>query len=671
MSEYLGIFLDEADEQVDTLDDGLLRLEKEPENQELLQEIFRAAHSLKSSSAAMGFATMSRLTHAAEGILDGFRSGEMRPTTALIDLLLGAVDALKQMKEAVRAGEGDELDVGDVIARLQGKATGDVAAPEEGKGGERADLPEGEQPEDVRAQEDGISVSVRIAADCEMLSMRAYMVLRALDGIGKVVRTAPPREALEAGRFESAFRAVVAGSDGEEAIYNALKSISEVEEIRIEGDEPVEDVGPEGRGKSPAEVSAMARRGDQTVRVNVSRLDRLMNLVGELVIDRTRVAQLGADLAMRHGSGDLVDDLREAARHMGRIVGDLQDDVMKARMLPIAQLFRRFPRMVRDLAHKTDKEVELILEGEETELDRSVIEDMVDPLGHLLRNAVGHGVETPEERRRLGKPETARIILAARQEENHIVIEVTDDGAAMSRDEALQLVLVAGVSTTRAVNDVSGRGVGMDVVKSNVSRLRGNVHLRTKPGTGTTIAISLPLTLAISRALLLRSGTATLAVPLVYVVETARVPRTALRTIRGRLVTRFRGQALPLVQIRDALTGRDGRAELLGDLIRVVVVRGNGREAGLIVDELIGEQEVVLKPLGSLLGELPGLWGATILGNGTVALVVDVGSLMDHGGMIASLLTVDGDDGRRGSSAAQSAPSRADDVSEPEGLSNA
>jgi two-component system chemotaxis sensor kinase CheA len=658
MSEYLDVFLDEADEQVDTLDQGLLRLEKEPDNQDLLQSIFRAAHSLKSASAAMGFADMSRLTHAAENVLDKFRAGEMRPDTAVIDILLAAVDALKCMKESIRGGGADELDVSDVVVGLTaaGGETGgtavSVAAPEPALAAPQIASDGGFDHQGAH------EVVVHLSADCEMRSVRARMILTALGNIGQVLRISPTLEDIAAGRLDRELHFVVASEGGPDAIRRALDSVSEVQRFEVAPDPRVLDVGPGGRGKSRPEIAAMAKRGDQTVRVNVARLDSLMNLVGELVIDRTRVSQLGMDLEANPESADLVQQLKETSAHMARIVGDLQEEVMRARMLPIAQLFQRFPRMVRDLAPKMGKEAELILEGEETELDRSVIEAMVDPLNHLLRNAIDHGVETPEDRLRTGKASKARVILSARQLENHIVIEVTDDGAgididrlkdsavrkgilpaaaaaSLSREDALQLAFAPGLSTADSVSDVSGRGVGMDVVRSNVNRLHGSVRIRTKLGLGTTVAVSLPLTLAISQALLVTVGPAIAAIPLVYVVETARIPEGALDTIQGRLVMLFRGRVLPLVALSEVLqqSSTDRGAEAL---IRIVATRSGDQEVGLIVDGFVGEQEIVLKPLGSALGDTVGISGATILGNGTVALVLDVASLIDHAGLQAT-----------------------------------
>jgi two-component system, chemotaxis family, sensor kinase CheA len=656
MSEYLGIFLSEAEEQVETLDSGLLRLEKEPNNQDLLQEIFRAAHSLKGAAAAMGFTCLSKLCHAAENVLDKFRSGEMSPTTAVIDPLLAGVDALKVMKESIRGGAGDQIDISEMVAALEAAVGGGGAgnAPAPGSPAPQTSAEPGAVDAlDNRAPEPGIrTVTIRLAEDCQMHSVRAFLALAALEQIGKIVRTEPERAELEAGRGGQEFK-ILMGECEAPAIQKALSSISEIDKVDILPDERVVNVGPEGRGKPVTELAAMSKSSDQTVRVSVARLDALMNLVGELVIDRTRVSQLGLDLETRFGGTDLISNLKETSLHMGRIVSDIQEEVMKARMLPIAQLFNRFPRMIRDYSHKMGKEIELTISGEDTELDRSVIEEMVAPLDHLLRNAMDHGIESPEERERAGKPQQAEIKLTARQEENHIIIEVREDGAginvekikekavskglitqgaaaAMSEEEGLQLIFLAGLSTAKTVSDVSGRGVGMDVVKTNVAKLHGSVRIQTKIGRGTTVAVRLPLTLAISQALLMTAGKAVVAVPLSFVDEITRIPRDHINTIEKVPVITYRNRVLPLIGLRQVLGGKNTGGGRADDLLRVVVVRSSEQQIGLLADDLLGEQEIVLKPLGSALGEIEGLAGATILGDGTVALVLDIGSLMER-----------------------------------------
>jgi len=671
-SEYLAIFLEEAEEQIETFDDGLLRLEKEPDNPELLQEIFRAAHSLKSSAAAMGFGAMSALCHASENLLDGFRSGEMRPDTDVIDVLLTAVDSLKSMKETICAGGSDDHDVAEVIAALEAAAAHRTPNPNT-SGDERSPDSSGESTAAVPVPEDSRQVVVRLSPECQMRSVRAHMIFTALASACEVLAAHPSKEEIRAGNVGHDLVFFVAAKAEDDDLHAALDPISDVASVEVlsavdavtterqltslararRTDERAVDVGPSGRGQSSSELAALAKKTDQTVRVSISRLDNLMNLVGELVIDRTRVSQLATDFAAAYGGVDLVLQLKETHSHMARIVSDLQEEVMKTRMLPIAQLFRRFPRMVRDLAHKVQKEVDLILEGEDTELDRSVIEEMADPLGHLLRNAVDHGMETPDGRTRVGKPRTGRIILGARQEENHIIIEVTDDGAgmdpqmlresavargilsdkaaaALSDEEAVQLIFASGLSTSRAVSDVSGRGVGMDVVKTNVSRLHGTARVQTKLGLGSTVTIRLPLTLAISQALLVTSGKAVAALPLIYVVETTRISGDQVKTIQGHCVISHRGRVLPLLDLGRALEQMGGSVTRNGGLMRIVVVKSADQEVGLIVESLVGEQEIVLKPIGDALGDVPGLSGATILGDGTVALVLDVASLMDQ-----------------------------------------
>jgi two-component system, chemotaxis family, sensor kinase CheA len=696
MAEYLGVFLDEAQEQVQTLDEGIIRLEKEPDNPELLQEIFRAAHSLKSSSAAMGFTNMSRLTHAAESVLDTLRSGAACATSVMIDSLLAAVDALKSMETSIRNGLSDELEVGDIIARLKGEdvpagaAVVAVAACEEiveENGVEEiivvveaaAPIPATEPPtpptaslpvEQVRksddpAQEEAVrQIAVRLSTDCQMKSVRARIILNNLQKLGTVIRVDPSEEQLGANPEAREISISLQSKGGSEVIQQTLAGISEIESFQISPDERVVDAGPTARGKSPTEVSVLAKKTEteQTVRVNVARLDKLMNLVGELVLDRTRIAQLAMELEGTRESMEMVEHLRETSLHMGRVIGDLQEEVMRTRLLPIAQLFRRFPRMVRDIAQKMGKEIELAIEGEETELDRSVIEAMVDPLSHLLRNSLDHGIELPAQRIQMGKSSKGTIRLCGRQEENNIVIEIADDGAGinserlkasaikkgiistaqaetMSPDDVLQLIFAPGLSTAEAVSDVSGRGVGMDVVKSNVNRLHGRIQVESTPCLGTTVTVRLPLTLAISQALLVKKSRATVAIPLIYVVETVRIATQAIKSVHGRLVMNYRDQVLPLISLNQVLGDESGNVECTGDQARIVVVRSANQDMGIMVDRLLGEQEIVLKPLGSALGDIAGMSGATILGNGTVALVVDVASLIERVGLQAASLS--------------------------------
>jgi two-component system chemotaxis sensor kinase CheA len=432
-------------------------------------------------------------------------------------------------------------------------------------------------------------------------------------------------------------------------VDGALRAILDVADIQVM---PAET--PERAGGPGAEAAGRARAGraaaaGKSVRIDVARLDALLDLVGELVIDRTRLADLASRLGAAGGvDPDLAEALAEATQHLARITDELQDQVMQSRMLPIEHVFSRLPRLVRDLAQRSGKQVQLVVSGQETELDRSVIEEIGDPLIHLLRNAVDHGIEPPEERERAGKPGAGTIRLAASHEENQIVIVVEDDGRGisadgvkesalrkgliareqaerLSADEAVNLIFTPGFSTRTEVTDISGRGVGMDIVRANIERLNGSVAVRTAPGRGTRFTIRLPLTLAIIRALLVRVAGETYALPIAAVTETLRVFPDEVEHVRGREAIRLRGDILPLIRLAD-LFGFPVQEEAAS--LYVVAVRHGARPAGLVVDGLVGEQEVVIKSLSRALGEVRGVSGATILGDGRVALIVDVPSLL-------------------------------------------
>jgi two-component system chemotaxis sensor kinase CheA len=398
-------------------------------------------------------------------------------------------------------------------------------------------------------------------------------------------------------------------------------------------------------------------RVTQTVRVDVQRLENLMNLVGELVIDRTRLAEVGNGLKARLGNEELLETLEEVSLHIGRITSDLQEEIMKARMFPIDQVFNRFPRMVRDLARKAGKEIDFIIEGRETELDRTVIEEIGDPLIHLLRNAIDHGIEEPAARLKAGKPRHGTVRLRAFHQENQIVITVEDDGAGMdpekikaravargliSREaaarlgprEALDLIFLPGLSTSDKVTDVSGRGVGMDIVRNHLEKINGTIDIRTTPGRGTCFTIKLPLTLAINRSLLVQAGGRVYAFPLANVVEIISITPDDIQYVHRQQVVVVRGRVLPLIYLGQAL-GVAG-AVPAGENYAVVIVGLAEKQIGFIVDNLIGEQEIVIKSLGNFIGKIPGIAGATIMGDGSVALILDVRSLVNDLGVEAS-----------------------------------
>lgn len=668
-AEDRRVFLAEMEELLQLLDEDLVRLEREPGNSELLQEIFRAAHTIKGSAATIGHQPMAGLTHAMETLLDRLRRGELHVTAAIVDTLLAALDALRTLKEEVATLQESGLDISFLTAALQEHAapsgatlqageapvSGEAAEPEP-SAGHSAD----EATTDVMAV---YEVQVGLAQN-EWTAVRALQVMLEAGRHGNVETTVPPREEIEAGRVGGSLRLVLRDVADPQRLAEALEAIEDVTGLALhprpadlphkQGERRDVPVAPvEGR---PVMGTAGALPGGRnggrqakTVRIDVERLDTLMNLAGELVINRTRLAQLAARLEERYGDDSLIGGLAESVQQVSRISDRLQEEIMKSRMLPIETVFNRFPRLVRDLSSKLGKRVDLVVQGQDTELDRSVLEEISDPLIHLLRNAVDHGIETPEERRAAGKPESGTIRLCARHEDNHIVIELEDDGrgidiarvkaSAVERgilaadvaerlpdSQALRLIFEPGLSTARQVSDLSGRGVGMDIVRANIEKLNGTIDVYSAPGAGTRFTIKLPLTLAIIQALLVAVGEGTYAVPLAAVTETLRVAPHEIQYVNNREVIQLRGQVLPLVRLHAVLGCEPGSRE--GSYTYVVSVRMGQEQAGLIVDELLGGQEIVIKPLGAFLGEIPGIAGAALLGDGRLALIIDVLGLL-------------------------------------------
>ncbi|MCX7730744.1 MAG: chemotaxis protein CheA, partial [Candidatus Caldatribacterium sp.] len=506
-------------------------------------------------------------------------------------------------------------------------------------------------------------VRVFLTLDCSMKGVRAYLVINRLQESGvEVVSTNPSLTDLESERFGQSFEIFVRSELTPEEITKIVESVAEVEraEVTMQERETTEEIVKEERKdevrpKAPSQEKKKVAGGlKKTVRVDVERLDALMNLVGELVIDRARLEDIIRKLQESKEVAHLRTLLADTTTHIGRVTNELQMEIMKARMLPLAEVFNRFPRMVRDLARNFGKEIDFIVEGEDTELDRSLIEEITDPLIHLLRNAVDHGIEPPEERIALGKPPRGRILLKAYQEENSVVILVQDDGrgidvekirkkalalglatqeelARMSDREAIEFIFYSGFSTNEKVTDVSGRGVGMDIVRRNIERVNGQVHVESERGKGTTFFLRLPLTLAIIRALLVRVDGTIYSIPLADVVEIEKIEKKNTYWVNKTLTSLFRGKTLPLLRLRDLLEGKRAEYEEgmeIPNVLYTVVVNTARVLAGLVVDEIVGEQEIVIKSLGSYIGDVRGLGGATILGDGRVSLIVDVASLL-------------------------------------------
>ncbi len=648
MSDLIEVFFEEADEQLQHLDEGFMALERNPEDAGLVNEIFRAAHTLKGSSATMGFQQIAELTHTMENLLDMIRSGQQTVTPEGVDALLRGVDVVRQLVEKARSGSGEEVETAEVVEALKsvsgaGSAGSSTAAEASAPPQASAPIPDG-----------CLRIEGRVAPECMMPSVRGFMVFNTLSGRGTVRSCTPGQDNLDDLQPGGVLSIDFEPSVTKEEIRAELGTICEIDIVVIDPTEKSAEAPPKaavctdtaGKGEAATPGHAM-----QTVRVGVDRLDTLMNLVGELVIDRTRIGQIEASLSAKYRGEVLVSGLNEASLHLGRMINELQEQIMRIRMLPVDQVFNRFPRMVRDLSQKAGKKVNFVISGQETELDRSILEDIVDPITHLLRNSIDHGLESPEQRKQAGKPDEGTVQLVARQEENRIVIEVEDDGRGidaqsvkraavkkgaltaeaaekMSEKDALQLIFGSGVSTAEKVTDVSGRGVGMDVVRSNIEKLSGAIEVHTELGVGTRISLHLPLTLAIVQAMLTSVGNRVFAIPLTSVVETSRCNKSDISTIEGHPVLQFRGIVLPIVHLARVFPSRHAAKDDLADITTLVVVKSNGQQIGVVVDALIGEQEVVIKSLGSFFGQVPGVSGAAQMGDGGIALIVDAPGLV-------------------------------------------
>ncbi|BDG59414.1 chemotaxis protein CheA [Caldinitratiruptor microaerophilus] len=680
--EDIKVFLDEAEELLQVMEENVLALEGGQGGAEALQEIFRAAHTLKGSSATLGHRKMAEVTHAMEGLLDRLRKGAVRPTPRVVDTLFACLDVLKTFKEEIASGEEAGIETEEVLARLAlVEREAAVEAPAAPPGAPDAPGGPGPAPDPAdaqylrQAQARGLTpwwIEVTVSPDAPMPSVRYFQALLALGERGEVVRSWPTQDEIEQDRVGENLRVLYASAQSEADLRAALASVPELrvtsvrqvslppvaaddlaavtlEEQDEEGE--AEPVRPAGDGSPPAGSPGSLRiKGARTVRVDVEVLDNLMNLVGELVIDRTRLVQVLTTMEVQRGEDEHVRDLLGAVSHIGRVTADLQELIMRARMLPVQSLFRKFPRMVRDLAHAAGKEIQFIVRGEETELDRSVIEEIGDPLMHILRNAIDHGIEPPDERVRLGKPRAGTVILEARHEENHIIITVKDDGRGidparvraaavrkgllseeaarrLSDEEAVRLIFAPGFSTAEKVSEVSGRGVGLDVVHKNIEKLSGTVEIQSEVGRGTEFRIKLPLTLAIIRALLVEHAGTVYAIPLGAVTETVHLTPAEIQTVKGREVIVSRGTVVPLVRLERAFEVDLPAGEEPGELF-AVIVNVFGRQVGIVVHGLVGEGDVVIKSLGQYIGEVPGISGATLLGDGSVAIILDVAGLI-------------------------------------------
>ncbi len=650
--EYVDLFQCEANEYLEVLNRCALQLEKEPHHRESLQEAFRAIHSLKGMAGTMGYQQVMEISHCLENLLDDIKSETIKADPETMDILFEAVDLL----QIVLANPEEEFEKTDEVLEKISSVQPSLQALESTTVDSfyRLDikLDEGEKEAVRTAQENKKSlhvVAVTLVKDAPLKSVRAYMLLQKFAAYSEIVATVPGLQELENEEFDQCFKAVLAAAQPlDEKIIGELTEVIDVEKVELlPWDNCLLESGPQpflaDQDKGTL-VNLHQEITEKMVRVETAKLDELVNLAGEMVVARTRILQLGK------GYSEELDNLLDQLKSS---ITSLQETVMKVRMVPVKQVFDRFPRMVRDISRSRGKKIRLSIRGEQTELDRTIVNRLSDPLVHLLRNAIDHGIEPAEEREACGKSPEGSIMLQAYHEGHHVVILVEDDGtgidpeairrgalekgiirreeaALMSEQELLDLIFKSGFSTSAKVTDISGRGVGMDVVKSSVEALHGTVQIKSVLSRMTRFTLRLPLTLSIINSLLVKSAGQILAIPIEAIQENIFLDAAGIKTIRGSRVINLRGEVIPLNHLGGMLGFKEDRTELPG--YPVVIVEAGGEKAGLIVEQLIGQQEIMIKPLSDSLKSLSGIAGAAILGDGSISLIVDVSGLLSSGG---------------------------------------
>jgi len=674
--EMIGAFLDEVEEQLQLLEQSILELERNGETPEIIQKIFRVAHTLKGSSAAMGFEKMKLLTHEMENVLDKIRNHHLEATKSVINILFQCLDHLRMLKEDFVADKKDiKTDISSTLSELKKILSGEYNQSKNTKKTKNKVIESmgqetGQEDKTIQFMLDleqqiqleqavfsGLNLlvcEVKISEASVMKSARAYLILNHFNQIGTVIKVEPNILETQDDLEISKVSYLIITQLDEKTIETQVKSeIMEIESIKVYPyhfeilkQQPLGagNVIAEADSKTDLKAVDVEKKISQTVRVDVEKLEKMMDLVGELVIERTRIAQVGNTLNERYKSDNTIEDFVGISNQVSRVTNELQEVVLKTRMLPIKRLFGRFPRLVRDLAEALNKEVELIMEGEETELDKTIIEDIVDPLIHLIRNAVDHGIETPEERAKAGKLSKGTLQINAFHQENNVILTVQDDGrgidlerikesavrkqiitaqeaASLTEHETVSLIFHAGFSTSQTVSDISGRGVGMDIVRSHIDKLNGIIEVETKQGEGTKFIVKLPLTLAILTGLLVKVNDETYVLPMSNVIEIVRKPENEIESVKGQAIAVIREKVLPLIWLHDYfnISRKKKRKNIF-----IVVLGVAEKRLGLVVDELVGNQEIVVKPLGSYIGKVETFSGATILGDGSVACILDV-----------------------------------------------
>lgn len=674
MSQYLQLFIEESKDNLQSLNEHLLQLEHDPGDMQILNEIFRVAHTLKGMAGTMGFARMQKLTHHIENVLSEIRNGKLKVTAEMLDILFQCLDALENYVEKIVStsdeGQDDHIELIQALARISNSEPvkeslqSNTRVDMKQKAGEQVipglvQLPEAQQhiaQEAIRIGMNVFQIVVTLSTTCVLKSARAFVIFTEMEQLGEIIHTIPETQHIEDEKFDQSFTLVMVTKESLEQVRHIAMNVSEVEDVTVRAFEEV----PQQEIERSASTQSGSNQGiehenatdknaskqqasNKSVRVSIERLDTLMNLVSELIIVKTQLEGIKGEASNQNGHTNYNDSIE----YLERVTNSLHDAVMKVRMVPVESVFNRFPRMIRDISRKLGKEMELVMSGEETELDRTVIDEIGDPLIHLLRNAADHGLETTEERLSSGKDAKGIIKLQAYQDGNSVVIEVSDDGrginvakikekaikkgdltpqvaAGLSDQETIELLFKPSFSMAEKVTDLSGRGVGLDVVRSKIVALGGHVEVKSEMGKGSTFIVRLPLTLAIIQALMVKIGEEKYAIPLSNIQNIEDIRREDIQHIQKQEVIVLRNEVIPIVRLHSILELEECEKEMM----MAVIVKKGERQIGFIIDSLIGQQEIVIKPLGKYLSHINMIAGATILGNGEVALILDVNTLV-------------------------------------------